>query len=186
MPTALDSAHRRELRVLTGLAERDLASLWTIAGDAELARDALTDILARLVAIYSAAAATLGADYYDDVRDAANVAGRFIAIPSAPVADDAVEALARVAVGPLFQAQPDPTSALTLARGGLQRHVANADRETVRLSAIEDPRARGWVRVGVGECDWCKQYIDGEVHHVAGYDFKAHDHCNCTAVPVFA
>ena len=54
-----------------------------------------------------------------------------------------------------------------------------------RLAAVEDSRAQGWMRVGDGGCDWCQQYLDGEVHYVEGYDFDAHDHCNCTAQPVF-
>jgi hypothetical protein len=93
--------------------------------------------------------------------------------------------LARVAVGPLFGDKPDLLAALTLARGGVQRHVANAARETVRYSSIQDRGAVGWVRVGSGECDWCRQYLDGVVHDVEGYDFDAHDHCGCTAEPVF-
>lgn len=186
MSAALDAAHRRELRTLTGLAERDLAALWREVTDAELARNSLTDILARLVAIYGTAAATLAADYFDESREAAGARGRFRAIPATPVADEALEVLARVAAGPLFQAKPDFLSALTLARGGLQRHVANVDRETVRRSSLDDPKARGWMRVGDGAtCTWCKRYLDGVVRHVEGYDFNAHDHCGCIAVPVF-
>src|SRR5690348_2329597 len=131
MPTALSSAHRRELRALTGLAERDLAALWRQFDTAKAARDALMDILPRLVAIYGTAAATLAADYFDEARDAAAVAGTFRAIPAEPASPAALEVLAGVAVGPLFGPAPDFASALTLARGGLQRHVANADRLTV-------------------------------------------------------
>jgi hypothetical protein len=41
------------------------------------------------------------------------------------------------------------------------------------------------MRVGNGECDWCQRFLDGEVHYAEGYDFAAHDHCGCTAEPVF-
>ena len=181
----LTRTHRRDLRVLTDQSARDLREFWRGFGSAESARDMLLDGLPRFVSIYGAAAATLGADYYDELRDASSVRGRFRAAPVEPVGSDALEVLARVAVGPLFQEVPDEASALTLASGGLQRHIANADRETVRLASVEDKRAQGWVRVGDGGCDWCRQYLDGEVHYAEGYDFAAHDHCNCSAEPVF-
>ena len=181
----LTRLHRRDLRVLTNQAERDLELFWRGFGSAESARNMLMEGLPRFVAIYGAAAATLGADYYDDARDDAQARGRFRAAPAEPVGSDALDVLARVAAGPLFRAAPDPVAALVLAKGGLQRHVANADRETVRLAAVEDSRAQGWMRVGDGGCDWCQQYLDGEVHYVEGYDFDAHDHCNCTVQPVF-
>ena len=183
--TTLTRLHRRELAVLTDEAKRDLEKLWREFSSPEAARAMLMRVLPQLVAIYGAAAATLGADYFDDARDDAKVRGRFRAEPAEPVDGEPLDVLARTAVGPLYGAKPNLLNALTLAQGGLQRHIANADRETVRLASIEDKRTQGWVRVGDGGCDWCQQYLDGEVHYVEGYDFNAHDHCNCTAQPVF-
>lgn len=180
----LTRTHRRDLRVLTDQAGSDLRILWRDFGSADAARDTLMRALPLLVAEYGSAAATLGADYFDDARDAAGVRGRFRAEPARTVAEEALDVLARVAVGPLFGATPRPADALTLATGGLQRHIANADRETVTQAAVQD-RKSGWVRVGDGGCDWCAEYLDGEVHYTEGYDFDAHDHCNCSAEPVF-
>ena len=185
MLTALDTVHRRDLGRVTEMAQRDLAALWRSDPDPVKARALLMRALPRLVGLYGSAAATLAADYYDESRDVAGVGGRFRAEPAVTANVGKLETLARVAVGPLFGANPDVLSALTLALGGLQRHIANADRETVTTASVQDPRAKGWVRVGKGGCDWCKQYLDGEVHYVKGYDFQAHDHCNCTAVPEF-
>lgn len=184
-PPPLARAHRSDLVTLTGLAERDLAELWRELANAEVARDQLTEILIRLVALYGAAAGTLAADYFDEARDAAGVRGRYRAAPAEPVNDAALAILAGVATKPLFRETPDTAAALTLAQGGLQRHVANVDRETIRLASVDDRQTQGWVRVGRGECDWCQQYLDGVVHYVEGYDFNAHDHCQCTAEPVF-
>lgn len=185
MPSVLTRNHRRELTTLTGLAEKDLSALWREFDRVDGARDLLMDTLPRLVTIYGAAAATLAADYYDDLREQAGARGRFTAIPAEPAGAEATEVLARVAVGPLFGAEPNFAAALTLASGGLQRHIANAGRETLRFSSIQDRAAEGWRRVGVGECEWCQQYLDGEVHYVEGYDFDAHDHCRCNVEPVF-
>lgn len=183
----LSRAHRAELRTLTTLAERDLALIWSRLSttDAIATRDALAKILPPLVAMYGAAAATLAADWYDDLRAEAGVGGRFTAITATLPDAGRTEALAGWAVSPLFAAKPDTVSALTLAAGGLQRIIANADRETVTASSIADPKAQGWVRVGNGECDWCSSLLDGEIHYVEGYGFDAHDHCHCTAEPVW-
>ena len=181
---ALTRAHRRDLRLLTDRASKDLRVLWRDFSSPDAARSMLMRSLPLIVKGYGSAAATLGADYFDEARDLANVPGRFRAEPARLVKGDALDTLARVAVGPLFGAAPNSSAALTLALGGLQRHIANADRETVVEASVRDKRA-GWVRVGSGSCSWCQQYLDGEVHYTEGYDFAAHDHCGCSAEPRF-
>lgn len=185
MPT-LTAAHRRDLAELTGLAQNDLSLIWATFNTATAARDGLIKLLPRLVAIYGSAAATLGADWYDEMRAAAVVKGRFRAIPVELPDDGRTDALARWGVSPLFKAEPDFTSALTLVSGGLQRIVSNADRESVTRSSVADPKARGWQRVGAGECDFCDMLIGrGAVYSEATADFESHDHCKCSAEPVF-
>src|SRR5450756_974959 len=72
--------------------------------------------------------ATLGADWYDEMRDVAKVRGRFSAI-AADLPDIArTNSLARWAVTPLFAAEPDFATTLVKASGGLQMIIANADR----------------------------------------------------------
>lgn len=181
----LRSAHRRDLRELVGIAENDLRLLFREFDTADAAREGLMDVLPRLVSVYGAAAATLGADYFDDVRDAAGAPGRFRAVPAELPDIGRTDALAGWGVAPLYQAEPDFGTALVKVAGGAQRIIANADRETVRFSSIQDPAAQGWVRVGNGECDWCKQYLDGEIRTVEGYGFDAHDWCQCDAEPVY-
>ena len=74
--------HRRDLSMLITIAANDLRILFRDFDTGEAARDALQAFLPQLVAIYGSAAATLGADWYDDLREAAAVKGRFIAIPA--------------------------------------------------------------------------------------------------------
>lgn len=176
----LSKALRNDLAALTDIARKDLLILFRQFDTAEAARDGLMDVLPRLVTIYGAAAATLAADYYDELRDESEAKGNFRAIPAEPVVGG-MAALAIWAVAPMFKGNPDPESALSLAAGGAQRSIADAARLTVVQSSLEDPRAKGWVRVGHGECDWCQKYLDGEVHYTDGYDFKAHNNCGCTA-----
>lgn len=181
---ALAEAHRSDLRDLTDLAEADVAEVLRGLSDAEVVREALMDTLPALVELYGSAAATMAADWYEDLRDEAGAAGRFSPIVAELPDGDRTDALARWGVGPLFSAEPDSALVLSKVAGGLQRIIADADRQTVRISAVADRRA-GWVREGTGECDWCQKYIDGVVHYVAGYDFDAHDRCQCIAVPTF-
>lgn len=183
--SALSLARRRDVAELQRLASSDLTIAWRQFATADDARDGLIDVLPQLMGTYGSAAATLAAEYYDEARDAAGAKGRFRAIPAGLPDVGRTEALARWAVTPLYSAQPDFTTAFTKVGGGLQRIIADAARETVVTSAVQDSRG-GWMRVGSGSgCDWCAQYIDGEVHYTGGYDFDAHDWCNCDAVEVF-
>jgi hypothetical protein len=54
-------------------------------------------------------------------------------------------------------------------------------------SSIADPKARGWMRVGSGRCDFCRMLIGrGAVYTESTVDFHAHDHCGCGATPAWA
>jgi hypothetical protein len=87
---------------------------------------------------------------------------------------------------PLYQAEPDFPTTLVKVAGGLQRIIANADRQTIQASSIADPGARGWAREGSGNCDFCAMLIGrGAVYTEATADFDSHDHCGCIAVPAF-
>lgn len=177
--------HRKDLAALYLLADRDLSALFRDFDSPDSARDGLMDVLPRLLALYGAAAAALGADWYDDLRDEAGARGVFTAIPAELPDRGRTDALARWAVGPLFTDAPDFLVALSLASGGLQRSIANADRDTIRISAVEDRQARGWSRAGIGDCDYCRERLGGVVYTDASVDFGSHDRCNCIAVPEF-
>lgn len=183
MPTPTDL--RRSIADLNALAAADLRSLWSSVTDAVEARQALEDILPLLVRTYGSAAATVAANWYDDLRDELGVKGRFFAIP-ADIDDQGADVLARWGVTPLFDAEPDWHRAQVLVEGGLQRRIANAARATTTFSSTEDPQAQGWQRAGSGECAFCTMLIGrGVVYTESSADFASHDHCNCHAVPAF-
>lgn len=178
--------HRADLAELARLAEGDLSVVFRNVSKADRVRESLMDVLPRLVAVYAAAAASLAADWYDDLREEAEARGRFQAIVADLPDVGRTDALAGWAVGPLFGAAPDARAALGMASGGLQRIIFNADRDTVRVSSIQDPGARGWQREGAGECDFCRILIDrGAVYTEATVDFESHDRCGCVGVPAF-
>lgn len=172
---------RRGVAALSGSASRDLARLWDQVSDAAAAREALNDVLPGLVDTYGVAAAALAADWYDDLRDKVGPRRAFAAIP-ADVADTGTPAL----VGWALDKATDFAAFQTLIEGGTQRRIANFSRLTVTGSSIADPAARGWMRVGTGECDFCQMLLGrGAVYSEATADFQSHDHCNCGAEPAF-
>lgn len=159
--------HRQAIADLNTLAYADIAELMRQVDDGEQARDGLMDLLPLLAVIYGSAAATLAADWYDDLRDAAGAAGRFLAIPAETTVDaDRIAPLARWAVGPMFSPEPDATKAVTRASGGLQRIIANADRDTITTSVESDPAPAGWVRsASSGACAFCKMLATRDVFY---------------------
>lgn len=187
MPTAAQALrHRRDRDDLIGLALADVAALFRQFNAPGPLRDALMDLLPQLYDIYGSAAATLSADWYDEVRETDGVRGRFTAIPAELKADPGTSALVGWGTAPVFQPEPDFAAAQSLVEGGLQRRIADVSRETITASSIADPASDGWMRVGSGECPFCDMLIGrGAVYSEAGADFASHDHCQCTATPAW-
>lgn len=178
---ALTAQHRADLEQLTGLAENDLRLIWAEFNNANTLAG-LMDVLPELVAMYGSAAATLGAEWYDEIREAAEVSGRFTGI--AVELPDAGRAYALA--GWAVDEGTDQATTLTLVTGGLQRIIADQDRMSVAVSTVEDPKAEGWQRAGSGKCDFCNVLIGrGSVYSKRTADFASHDHCHCYAVPAF-
>src|SRR4029077_20217400 len=126
-------------------------------------------------------AATIAADWYDDLRDSRGIRGRFTAEPA-----DVPEAGSQALVGWALAEANDYPSFQTLILGGTQRRIANFARLTVSGSSIADPQARGWQRVGLGGRAFCRMLIGrGAVYTEASADFQSHDHCNCGAEPAW-
>ncbi len=180
MPTTAQL--RRDVATLAREASRDLGRLWTGADTAAALEAALRDLLPDLVDAYGSAAATVTADWYDELREQAEVRRRFRAIP-ADIANTGTDAL----VGWALSEAKDLPSFQTLILGGTQRRIANFSRLTVTRSSVEDPSARGWMRVGDGNsCGFCSMLLSrGAVYSEASADFAAHDHCGCAAAPAF-
>jgi len=172
---------RREVRDLGIEATKDVEILWRSMRDARGAKGALFDLLPEIVAAYHGAAAAAAADYYDDTREEAGARGRFTPILMDPPdlgTNELVRwALATAADGESFQ---------SLIAGGVTKRIANGARDVVTRSSLADPSAKGWMRTGAGNCDFCAMLITrGAVYTEATVDFASHDHCNCGAAPAF-
>lgn len=178
--------HRADLAQLSSLAEGDLQVIFRDVSDAVRIREELSDVLPQLMRLYGSAAASLAADWYDDLRERAEVRGRFQAIVAELPDKARTDALAGWSVAPLFGAEPDGKTALSKVSGGLQRIIFNADRFTITRSSVQDPRARGWQREGGGECAFCQMLLGrGAVYTEESSQFESHDRCKCIGVPAF-
>jgi hypothetical protein len=176
---------RSRINDLTTLASRDLTSLWSRLERAADAAEPLRDILPSLIDLYGAAAGTIAAEWYDDLRAKDEIKGRFLAIPSEAPADGSA-----ALVGWALSRTEDLAAFQTLIEGGLQRRIDNRARGTVMGSSVADPQSDGWQRVSRGKCNggFCDMLAGrGAVYRTeSSATFGAHDHCHCVAVPAWS
>lgn len=178
---------RSDVAGLATLANRDLAALWREVSTAAAVRGALFDLLPHVVDQYGAAAGTIAAVWYDDLRAKRGVPDRFSADP-APLGNLGADALvgwaSATAADVVVDGQVTPEFQ-NLVAGGTQRRIANVARSTVMRATVRDPRSLGWRRVGSPHCDFCKMLVGrGTVYRSEDTaDFRSHDHCHCAAEP---
>lgn len=178
------------LNGLTAVMQREFSAIWKRLNlnDPAVLRDPLAAVLAEIADKYGTAAATLAADFYDEMRadvvkTGASFTPKLAAVPPA----ERFSSLAGWGIGPLFGANPDSAQALHQINGGLQLIVGDAYRETIMGSSIADPAAQGWARVAdANACEFCTLLASrGATYSEASADFASHAHCGCTAEPEF-
>lgn len=172
-----------DVAAVAARAANDLAGAYDLAALAERqAYATLFDVVPDIVVAYGEAAAAIAADWYDDVRDADRIPGRFVTAP-ADLADVRVEPL----VGWAESTATAPDAFETLLLGGLSTRVADWARATIIGSSLTDPGATGWQRVASSTaCAFCRMLAGrGAVYSEARVDFAAHDKCLCSATPAF-
>lgn len=151
-------------------------------------RDALFDFVPALVAEYGDVAATVAADWYDELRAAEGVGGSFRAPLAPAVPDEQVKArlgFATRADGPLWAGQADT---LTAFLGMMSNEYAlQPGRDTVMEAAHADKVA--YARVPEpGACKFCLMLASrGFVYSksTAGDSKKFHGKCRCNTLPVW-
>lgn len=177
-----EAQQQAALRALYALARREIHDALALVdpGDAAAVADVIYTYTPVIAERYGLAAGALAADWYEELRDAAEVAGYF----RADFADlpDAGRYLALAE----WAASKDDVEALVF--GGVQRVIANMHRETVMLSSFADPQAAGWARFarGAETCGFCYMLTTrGAVYTERTARFGAHDNCDCGAGPIW-
>lgn len=195
---------RRVQRGLSRLLVRDMRTLRRLIRPQDLQGTVpdWIEAVRALVAQYGSASATAAADFYDAERVAAAVTGRFT-VPLLDAPPDAkVDNSLRWATKDLWPRDPDDPStteaqmqpldarldaAEKKAEAVVQKLVTDQGRGTIHEAVQQDRMAVGYARAAaLGACAFCRMLASrGMVykHDTAG--FRAHDGCNCAALPVW-
>lgn len=189
MPSPSDVAELRAAnQTLENRALRDLTGYWSSLDLSmpENARDALLRYIPTLTTVYGSAAAVVAADWYDSVRAADGVGGRFAAEVADVFPPEGMVAQVRFSAGHLFT--PTPDQMLAFLAGSVQKHALQPGRDTITRSTLADPAAKGWQRHTRGEaCGFCRMLAGrGAVYTASTADFTAHGKCHCVALPAWA
>lgn len=192
---ALTQTYRSQNLALRAQTLRDLQRLWPALDWRNLERTypAWFTGAAALIARDRTRSAGLASLYLKAHRQKAGIAGDVAVRLAGPAPAEQMSTAMRVTtlVAVKKSTMAGKTAELAMrdafvqSSGAATRLVLDAGRETLRSTSVADPRTTGWRRVGSGACNWCQQYLDGEVHSVEGYDFKAHDWCACGVEPVY-
>jgi hypothetical protein len=191
----LTQRHRAQQIVVQRDTVRRVRSVWPALDWADLdgTYPALAAKVAPIVAANRRTSSALASAYTKAMR-AKHVRGSFTPIPAPPVpAGQFTTSLQVTSVVALKKAASHGTpaeqallDALVQASGAMSRLALDGGRFTVTRTSVADPRCRGWERVGVGECDFCAMLLGrGAVYSEETADFEAHDHCQCSAEPVY-
>lgn len=191
---ALSTSLRNAVALAIRGADRDLDTLWRQVSTLAEAREALYDALPGIIDTYGLAAATMAAQWYDDLRAKDNISGFFTAEP-ADIPDSGAFALAGFALAQqALYGDEEQSGAINLltararVHGGMVRRVKNFGRATVMQAAIADPGARGWQRQTDGDgCAFCEMLAGRAVLYATERtaSFASHDDCGCEAVPAW-
>jgi hypothetical protein len=182
--------YNRALDDLVAIAARDVGNLWALTPDDARAVVAMLIAGAPEIAhTYGTVAATLGADLYADLRAAGKAHGKFRPVPADTAPVGQVEALARWAVSPLFDAEPDDAMALGLFAAGMERLVLQPFRRSVVENTGADKAALGVVRIASpGACPFCSELANEVMFVSPSGESDAdqwHRSCRCTPAPAF-
>lgn len=155
----------------------------------ELVRDALLEFLPILTDQYGSVAASMAADWYDELRAASGASGRFRALAAPSVPAEAVETKVRYLAGHLWT--PDPAGMLGGLLVAADKYVKQPGRATMAANAKRE--GVRWARVPTGKktCSFCLIIASRDAVFLskksAKYDSsgeKYHGECDCQPVRI--
>lgn len=195
-PSEVTRQYRRQSLALRAQTIQSMRGLWPALDWRDLSRTYPAWLSgAKLVVARDRTRATgLASAYLKAHRDAAGLSGVATIRLAPPASQIQVETAMRVttvvALKRAAAAGKSPETAMVDAfvqmSGAASRLVLNAGRETISATAVRDPRTAGWQRVGEGRCDFCQMLLGrGAVYTEETAEFEAHDHCACSAEPVY-
>lgn len=185
----LDRALNRAAEMAAQDFDALVARLSPAGLDPVVARDALGEIMDRLLARYGDISAASAADWYDALREVYAADG-FAAVLADGLTAEQVERATRWAARGLFAGDPDDT--LRKLRNYLARSVVEQGKRTVEVSVAADPARPRWARVpGPGGCcAWCSMlasrgFVYATKATAGGEGHSYHHDCHCVPTPLW-
>lgn len=194
---ALTEDHRRAQLRLRAATLSELLALWPMfdVNNAKETWGPFQTSLMLLIANRGRTSAGLASAYYRRLRNSQGVEGEAAARIVTPVRERVQVGLTHVLLNTLDQLKlkrpPSEVAKATLVNvsGEATRHVLNAGRQTIEVSIRADPQALGWQRItSSSACKFCKMLADrGPIYKSSRTArFQSHNHCACSAEPLFA
>lgn len=153
----------------------------------ELVREALLEFLLILTDQYGSVAASMAADWYDELRADSGASGRFRALAAPSVPAEAVETKVRYLAGHLWT--PDPAGMLGGLLVAADKYVKQPGRNTMASNAKRE--GVRWARVPTGKktCSFClilasRDAVYESKQSAGGDGHKFHGACDCIATRI--
>ncbi|WP_102157698.1 VG15 protein [Zhihengliuella halotolerans] len=184
--------YRRDTNALSARVREELEDFFLTLdlGRPEAVRDAMLAFVPMLTQQYGQVAATLAAEWYEDLRVASGDTRTF-RVRSAPAVPAAMtEASVKSAAGHLWT--PSPEAALGVLSLAVDKQVKQPGRNTIMTNADREPGAR-WARVPTGEktCAFCLMLASRDAVYVSERSAsrrpdgeKFHGDCDCVATRI--
>lgn len=141
---------------LHSLVEGVLDSFWGTLdlANPSAARDALLEFVPMLVEEYGLKAASIAADWYDELRMDERLPDIFVSDLGDVIPREYIQQRVRYGADHLFS--EDQTQMLAFLKDAATGYVTQAFADTIALNAARDPKSRGWVRKPEpGACKFC-------------------------------
>jgi hypothetical protein len=189
---------RAQLAIRANLLRR-WVPLWQMLDPKRLDR-AFPAWLAAVVPVvqdHRKASAILAAQYLRDLRREAGIDGTApVQLASVAPVDQLAASLSATSLAAIRSAfgngqslEQAMRSGFVASSGAASRLALQGGRDTVVDTVRADPEAKGWERVTSGDpCAFCALLASrgGVFRSEESADFEAHDHCSCSAEPVYS
>jgi hypothetical protein len=197
--TQITSAYRAQQLADRAGSIRNLVQLWKAVDPTRLSDtiDVFTHAATILMGQAYDASGTLAASYFELFRRAEGVAGAAPAIAAAarPSAGFLSGALRGAALSGIIDARKAGKSVGIAADNGLVRVVGAFSKlvlaggnQTILTAVQRDKKALGWARITSGSpCAFCRMLSSRGATYRSerSATFEPHDHCSCTAEPIY-
>lgn len=187
----LTAQHKDAQLKVRAAALRAYMRLWPLWKGDDRSFGGLVVATLPLVQVHHRLSASVAIAYYEAFRTAEGAHGASSPHLAGDIDTDQVAAslfitgrnMTRKAIDAGYSPAAARQVALVRTSGAVSRHVLAGGRDTLVTSTRADRAAHGYTRVvSAGACSYCRQLAE---RGTVGDDFRAHDHCGCSAEPSY-